>query len=81
MGNPDYSMKKTVKILSNVKDTYETTKLGYDSFRSSKEKLKMIPKQYRSAAEYEEKTGTCIWKTILFCVVMIAITIGICVLL
>lgn len=36
MSDTDNSMDKVVKILDNVKDTYETTRLGYDRFQDSK---------------------------------------------
>ncbi len=88
MSDTDNSMDKVVKILDNVKDTYETTRLGYDRFQDSKKILKRVSHQYLSgevdqnqkrAWEYEDKTSACVRKTILFCAVIIAITICICV--
>lgn len=64
-----------------IEDTYQTTKLGYNKFKESKNNLNKIREGYTKAVDFENKTDVCIFKTILFCLFMITITILVCIFL
>lgn len=69
--------------IDNVNDTYETSRYGYDKIRESAGKLNSASDEFNKNINlilaYSDEMESCKIRTIIFCILVIAVTIGICI--